>query len=244
MTENATAESCARSCGKRRALYGCFVISILLIYIAAEWGLRQVVYAQPEITSSSDWQPIVDRLPLMLREPLQRHLTAVDLEQKLPLEKDPAARLKMLYELAPLYDGRKRQQVFERIISDPELRYMPQAVMAWTTMITDYDLPQPVDSYLTFLENVTASEVEQRVNLWASGWFALSRSDAPEMYRYLREMADRRIISGSLVDAYEELEDLAIRNDDDELYELARELVEPCRMMRLEEMQGMPSNGR
>ncbi len=224
---------------KRAFLRLCFTLCVLLAYVRAEWGLRQNVYGQPRFESTADWKPIVDRLPILLREPIERRLKANDLENRISAtSKNPKQRLKLLYELAPLYDGEKRLTVWRRIVRGfPD---DPGAARAWGELLHRFPDEISTRRFIDYATRLTTADGAEKAQVWATGWAAMRERSGADRKAFLVAMAEAGPIGAALKEPYEELAGLAARDGDSELAALASKVLEPSKALWLRQQEEMP----
>lgn len=209
-----------------RAVFGACVVGA---YVAAEWGLRESTYGEPKVTSAAEWKPIVDKLPLLIRGPIERRLKAGEIESKLPKARNAAERLKLLYELAPLKNSLERRRVLERIVR--EFPDHPEATQAWSLLIRENSLDNPLERYVAFARACAQADGKPHPMVWAAGWGLFQSGSADARRTYLVAMAESGVVAAELAEAYEELVNLAVRDDMDNLLEKAEALAKSSRKL-------------
>jgi hypothetical protein len=214
---------------RTRLLRFALVVSVCAFYVLAEWGLRDAVYGRPKIGSSTEWKPIVDKLPLLLRDPIERRLKAADLEDKIIHEKDRNKRLKAHYELAALYSGSQRREVYQRIVRGWSRD--PQAAMALAALIREFNPDNPTQMYLRYAKGVETQTPAQRAMVWATGWSVTQGRPRPETEEFLRAMFEAQAEGAALVEAYEELMSSAMIAGDLQLVARLTPVLERCRAL-------------
>jgi hypothetical protein len=210
-------------------------LGLVLVYVLAESALRHGVYGRPRIRSAAEWKPVVDRLPLLLREPIERRLKAAELESTLAMMNDPAKALPLLYKLAPLYGGRQRREVYQRIMNGYPGE--AHAALAWASYIREYRPPKPVELYLGYATQVTTAPPAELIQVWAIGWGAVLDRPEREREAYLAALAERRLVASGLVGAYEEWVLSCMRRQRTTELATANELLEQCRELWLQETE-------
>jgi len=216
---------------------GALLIVILAAYVLTEGALRRSVYGPPKIRSASEWKPIVERLPLLVRGPIERRLKAAELETTIANMPDSAKALPLLYKLAPLYSGQQRRGVYERI-----MKGYPgdsKAAQAWASFVREYRPPNPAEFYLGYATQVTKAPPGELIHVWAAGWGSLLERPEREREIYLAAMAERKLVASGLVGAYEEWVLLCMRKQRVKELEQANDLLERCRELWLQEREQM-----
>ena len=179
------------------------------------------------------------RLTILLREPIERRLKANDLENRIATSsRNPEQRLKLLYELAPLYDGEKRLTVWRRIVRGfPDT---PGAARAWGELLRRFPDEASTRRFIDYATRLNTRNGEEKALVWATGWAAMRERRGADRKAFLVAMAEAGPIGAALKEPYEELAGIAARDGDTKLATLATKRLEPSKALWLRQQEEMP----
>ncbi len=213
---------------KGRVLSAAIFIAVLLGYFLAEALLRRkLYYAPPE--GAAGKEALIKHLPDFLQNYFKERQKIASVERQLEKAEDPKKRIKLMYELGGLVSEAESRALMEQVVA--EAPDSPAAARAWAVVMQDMTEEQILTEYLDYIERCDIRSQQEKLTVWQTGLGALAQASQEGRMKYIRKMAEARVVSEGLIQVYEELWVRATAEGDDAMAAQAKELQTICREM-------------